>query len=638
MKNSHADPSYPTLADALGEAMTVDELRKLATLTGTRIPARKSDLVDLIVSYLAGNGLRAVWESLDEVQQAAVAEVVHSPGSRFPADRFRARYDRSPDWGSVDRYHREESPTPLRFCFVGKYDHIMPDDLKQRFKEFVPPPVAAQVPTVAMLPARHERPYRRWHPVARRLEEGTEEVALTVRESERSAQRELIALLRLIDTGRLVVSEKTRRPSPSALEAITTVLDGGDFFVETPPRDKHSSENAGPIRAFAWALLVQAGGLAQLAGNRLQLTRSGRKAMFEPASKTLHHLWHKWLLTTLFDELSRIDCVKGQTGKGRYGLTAVASRRTAMAATLAACPVQQWIPVDGFFRFQCASGHDFTVTRDAWSLYISDPHYGSLGYESWLPLIDLRYGLCLLFEFAATLGLIDVAYIPPARARQDYYRMWGADTLPHLSRYDGLLFFRITPLGAYCLGQSVIHTPEPVDAGPILKILSNFQITTLQDALDPGDRLALDTFSVSVGAGTWRIESDKLLAAIEQGKTLAEVRQFLEARSGAALPEPVMRLLDDLTERCTRVQDRGLARLIECSEPALAARIASDARTRKHCLRAGERHLVVPGASEAAFLRALRALGYLVRAGESAPLLPPRARKAKTRPSGGGTA
>lgn len=77
-----------------------------------------------------------------------------------------------------------------------------------------------------------------------------------------------------------------------------------------------------------------------------------------------------------------------------------------------------------------------------------------------------------------------------------------------------------------------------------------------------------------------------------------------------------MRLLADVAERGTKIQDQGLARLVECADPALAVLIANDARTPKHCLLAGERHLVVPASSEAAFKRALREVGYLVAMGE----------------------
>src|ERR1019366_6724374 len=97
-------------------------------------------------------------------------------------------------------------------------------------------------------------------------------------------------------------------------------------------------ENAGPIRAFAWPLLIQAGGLAQLAGTRLQLTKAGRKALSEPAAGTMRTLWTKWLGTTILDELARIECVKGQTGKGKRGLTAVSDRRGTIADCLAEWP------------------------------------------------------------------------------------------------------------------------------------------------------------------------------------------------------------------------------------------------------------------------------------------------------------
>ena len=72
-----------------------------------------------------------------------------------------------------------------------------------------------------------------------------------------------------------------------------------------PVESKWYDENAGPIRAFAWPLLMQAGGLAQLSGSRLQLTKAGRRVFSEPLAGTIRTLWTKWLTTTIIDELSR---------------------------------------------------------------------------------------------------------------------------------------------------------------------------------------------------------------------------------------------------------------------------------------------------------------------------------------------
>jgi hypothetical protein len=78
----------------------------------------------------------------------------------------------------------------------------------------------------------------------------------------------------------------------------------------------------------------------------------------------------------------------------------------------------------------------------------SDQQYSSLGhdgYHSW-EILQFRYLLCVLFEYAAALGIIDVAYIEATGARNDFGDLWGTDDLEFLSRYDGLIYFRVTPL------------------------------------------------------------------------------------------------------------------------------------------------------------------------------------------------
>ena len=94
-------------------------------------------------------------------------------------------------------------------------------------------------------------------------------------------------MLRLIDSGKVSVSDKTRRPSAVTIKAITNILEGGDYYPVLPVKSKWHDENAGPIRAFAWPLIVQAGGLVQLSGSKLQLTKAGRNALSQPASETL---------------------------------------------------------------------------------------------------------------------------------------------------------------------------------------------------------------------------------------------------------------------------------------------------------------------------------------------------------------
>jgi hypothetical protein len=618
--NHFGEIGIPTLKLAL-ESLNVDELKALAQLTGQKAPGRKADIAALIVQHLAGDRLRMAWECLDELQRAAVAETVHSPSPKFDEGRFRAKYGREPDWGKSGRSYHDRKASAL--CLFFPWNSVMPADLKARLLTFVPEPRKTSLAALDQLPTEYDFPFN-WQKETAETGEGTTgAVPLAVHETESPAQRELISILRLVDAGKVAVSDTTRRASASTIDAIAAILDCADYYPHVPVKNKWDDENAGPIRAFAWPLLIQAGAIAQLSGTRLQLTKAGRKALSEPPAATIRTLWKKWIDTTIIDELARIECVKGQTGKGKRGLTAVSSRREAIAASLAECPTGGWIATEEFLRYMRATGNELEVTRGAWGLYIGEPQYGSLEFGNTMPILNGRYTMCLLLEYAATLGMIDVALIPPAGARGDFGKLWGTDELPFFSRYDGLMYFRLTPLGAYCLDVVSDYQPAPVEVKPVLRVLPNLEIAATGSDLEPSDRLALDAYAVPVSDFVWRLEAGKLLAAIEAGRQVDEIREFLLARSGEALPGTAARLLDDLAERISKVQDRGLARLIECADAALAALIANDTRTRKYCMRAGERHLVVASSSEPAFRRALRDAGYLLAADHHRPAKAP---------------
>lgn len=74
-----------------------------------------------------------------------------------------------------------------------------------------------------------------------------------VRLTEAAALLNLRAVLQCA-AGRLRCSEKTHRPSAASVGVVAAGLVDGDFSDQEP------------IAAFAWPLLLQAGGLAELAG------------------------------------------------------------------------------------------------------------------------------------------------------------------------------------------------------------------------------------------------------------------------------------------------------------------------------------------------------------------------------------
>ena len=594
MKRVNFYTTIPTLEDGLMNYIDARGARNLARHANETVPTRKA-AAEFIEKYLAGDGLKSLWERLDELQKAAVAEVVHSKSTHFPADHFAAKYGVDPQWSIEDKQGPNTIPSLLGFFF---YSGIMPDDLKERLKAFVPKPDSTRIKTWEKLPAACDIPSTTSD------DEGTRAVPLVVHAAEAVAQRELISVLRLIDSGNVSVSVETRRPSAASVKALTQILEGGDFYPVIP------DENAGPIRAFAWPLIVQVGGLAELSGTKLRLTKAGRDALSRPAGGTLLRLWSMWNYTDTMDELSRIEIIRGQ--RSEPSLTLVSLRRRAVADTLGRCPPGSWISLDVFYRFMRACGNDLTVAENARDLYIGNQRDGAFDREDRETILNKCYLMAFLLEYAVTLGVIDAALIPPAGARCNYRKLWDTDDSVYFSRYDGLMYLRITALGAYFLGIEYEYLPAPMERKSVLRVLPNLEITAIGAELERADRIALDTYTLPVSDLVWQLNKSKLLTAIQEGRPIAEVREFLDARSIGTIPDTVIRFLDDIEQRAAKLQDRGPARLIECSDAALAVLIAGDSRTRKHCIPAGEHHLVVPSSSEGAFKRALLKLGCCI--------------------------
>jgi hypothetical protein len=271
-----------------------------------------------------------------------------------------------------------------------------------------------------------------------------------IRLTESEAQLNLRTVLELCAGGELRCSEKTHRPSAATVYTVGSHLTHRDFY-----RDE-------PIASFGWPLLLQAGGLAKIEGGRLQLTAKGRTALRIPAAEVIRQLWQRWLTHAPIDEFSRIEKIKGQ--RAQNVLTSAKTRRQMVAAALASCPVDEWVSVAALFTIMRRDNMSPTIARNEmalWKLYLVDPHYGSLGYDGFhrWEILEGRYTLAVLFEYAGTLGLLDLDYIHPTGARADFQDNWGGDDLDALSRYDGLQAIRLTALGRYALG--LIDTYQP---------------------------------------------------------------------------------------------------------------------------------------------------------------------------------
>ena len=277
---------------------------------------------------------------------------------------------------------------------------------------------------------------------------------VTVRGTGPDALSNLIAVLELAADGQMRCRAASRRPLAATVRLVEDVLVAGDYY------DRRGEGE--PIAAFAWPMLLQAGGLARLSGPVLEPTPRGEAVLTRPSYRALGALWERWLRSVSQDEFSRIEAIRGQRRTGT--LTAPGRRRAAVADGLAALVPGVWVEVDALFAVLRAQPAPLAVAASPltrWRLYLGDPRHGSLGPAgpaAW-NVLEGRYALCALFEYAATLGVIDVAYTGARGARDDYRELWGADGYDCLSRYDGLAAVRVNELGA-----AILHEPGTLPA------------------------------------------------------------------------------------------------------------------------------------------------------------------------------
>lgn len=608
-KNKAARAQVESALEDTSSDMVKDLAKKLDLKPKSR---KKNDAIAEIIPLLQDAAKAAkIFLRLDSLQQKAVAEAVFHQNNEYDNGRFATKYGNAPKFKiKSDKY--ESEPTLLHlFIYSDEYGEFIPKELAVKIKPFVPQPKGFFLKTVDELPETVTVRFPDWQKKTAQI------IPLTARETESEALQDFWSVLRLVEEKKIAVSDKTFYPSAKSVEEIVSVLSGSDFY--EIKEDKQRYPQIGAIKGFAWAMILQASKLTNVSAKKLALSNEGRKILNKPAHEIIKNLWQSWQKTTILDEFNRVDEIKGQKPKGRTNLTGIKPRRESVADSFQLCPIGEWISIDEFFR--CVRlNFDFTVARDEWNLYISESGYGSLGYEyganfdKWY-VFQARYILAVLFEYCATLGLIDVAYIPPFGARQDFLELWGADDLDFLSRYDGLKFIRINNLGAFCFDLAENYEPPKIAVKSSLTILPNLQIKVVGESLDGGEELFLENFADKETPEIWRLSRERAISALENGQQISALREFLEKREEQILPETVEGFLRDTEKRAAALTDKGTARIVECETAKIADEIAGNPHTKKLCQRVGKKSLAILDADEKKFRETVRKIGYGMKFG-----------------------
>jgi hypothetical protein len=175
------------------------------------------------------------------------------------------------------------------------------------------------------------------------------------------------------------------------------------------------------------------------------------------------------------------------------------------------------------------------------------------------------------------------------------------------------MYLRLNAFGAYCLNLTASYEPRVLEIPVALAISPDLRVTASAD-LKPADRMLLDTFAMAVRKDVWQLDRDCTLAALAAGRTIAEISQLLESAGGGPLPDAAGELFADAEDRIGAFTDQGPARLVRCRDGTLASLVSQSPLTHKTCHRVSENVLVVPHKSEAAFLKGLRELGFVLPA------------------------
>jgi hypothetical protein len=364
---------WPTLAEALS-VHTVAELEVLANAVGVPSAGRKAERIAALCEAVEGDRLRFTFGRLGNLERAAVALAAHSRDGRLSRGGFRLRYASEPDFGTRaswwDGYER-----PSLLCLF-LHGNRIPDDLRARLRELVPPLETPPVRTTWTLPR--------------------DAIAI---ERSTAAARELHEALRLLDA----------LPGSS----IGMVLHGDSDGLDLRKRES------------AWRWILAAGGLVRLRPKGLALNEKGREALDAPLPETLASLWGCWLARGEPDEVHRLPGVHGTRSKNA-ALTDPAERRVAIAEALSDCPAGDWVPRDAFLDHIRISGRDFRIThaRDALRLDVDGRRVPAhaLDDDDRFRLLEGPYVLRFLLEIASTLGIVDVA-VDEARSELLAFRL-----------------------------------------------------------------------------------------------------------------------------------------------------------------------------------------------------------------------
>ncbi|MFC1601054.1 hypothetical protein ACFL34_01730 [Candidatus Sumerlaeota bacterium] len=587
---------------------TVDHLKKLLRILGLKTKlTRKADIVRFLSAFPQERP-QDFLGVLSEAEKCFLAEAVYS-GEGIAASVFTAKYDLDMPYMALDNYYgghgdkrKKESSSLNLVMYLAEGTYTVCPHLNAIFKKALPKPPSLSLATTDALPEELE--FSTWR--------GTARTPISLYKSESVTLTEARLVLHLAQSGKLKVSSKSRRPTAGTIRHVAKGLAEPDFELddEEEKRDRWY-DVAGPVRAHAWPVLLQQSGLLRAQNDVLKPTGTAKALLRSNDSKGWPDAVRRYIADDRFDELNRINHIRGQSGRGKRHLTPPSGRKNCIARALAELPIGEWVAFEEFFRYLIALREGFEVTRDDWSLYFAEQQYGALAYGTGDDLLK-QYLRAVLMESLAVMGLIDIAYARPHGLWPEFSGLWGTDDIAFCGRYDGLSHIRLNRLGAWCLGLEKSWTPR-VQTEKILVVQPNFEIVVPEaQKLRSAHRTVLDSIATSAGECVWRLEREPFLLAMENGRSGRDIIDYLEEHAQNALPDAVQISLESWLEKAESIAAVENTVLIRFSDFHDASLAAHDTQLKKIAQFVPPDSLVVSPKNTRAVRTALRKLGFVL--------------------------
>lgn len=561
------------------------------------IPTRKAELTSFALKLsTSGTSLLEYWDTLDTSEKRALQEAVHTHDGFLDEEFFVAKYKQPhPKLVRQGYYASAADDARLLTCFYPRQRYglpeIIPEEILSSLKKVLPRPEEYGIDTTEKLPTTIKL-----HTVR-----GTDEARLTEYLSSQYSEIELHALINLVKQRAIKISEKTGNPSKAQINKLTAVVT--DYYDADSNSEDHVVEG---IKIHGWLQILRAASWINVKNGVLHI-RESKYNYGQAAHEVLSVLFNDWLQKSEQDELSRINHIKGQSGKGKKYLTELTLRRKSIAATLARCPVEKWIAVDEFLDLIVINKNFVPVSVRPDNFYIGDAHYGRI-YDNNLPWT--RYNLCLLMEYIATLGIIDIAYADPDYVRGDLSDDWGSTDMGSLSRYDGLQYIRLTKLGAWIVGQSDSYVPSKLEEVTKANMMPDGRLC-FQNLPQSKETLFLSTYANEISPNSWQLCQEKMISYLETGSELNDLQAFIAERDPQPfLPDEIESLFKKLQKNKQAVVSEGKVLLLTCSSKKVAQQISDIPELKAWCKRLGDTQLIIPINKENLFRKTIHQLHY----------------------------